>query len=404
MGCSSSSEASNCEQNKSENDGLRGQDPKEAEHDEEDEEEDDDDVVGEMNNGANVPQRGKRKQGGEMRRLAVMVEKEFQYIDESDPDSLANEDPEKLEYYEKSEEETSFLKEAISKVFIFQGIPLDSPSMTEFIGSFNKTSFLRGTNIMTEGEKGDELYVLFAGEARVTTERRDKSDETKVQYPRQFSISKPDKSLNMASIQPRNSITLRKLVKGDLFGELALLYNTTRAATVVAYDDVETFVTTRKAFRKTMLHSSQKILMTFLRDVPLFRYLTNNSLNKVAQLFTIENIEHNEEIVPYGAPPGNFMIVKNGMVIKIKPQNVKHEMIDEVGIHGVIPAIMQSTNNGSLNNTEWNEKEMILETLGRCQFFGDRPIYSGECFDGQYVAGPDGAQLLVMTKDSFEST
>ena len=192
-----------------------------------------------------------------------------------------------------------------------------------------------------------------------------------------------------------------------------------------------------------MVHSSHQQLIYFLRTVPLFRFMTNNSLSKVAALFTLENIEANEEIVPYGAPPGNFMIVKNGMVVKIKPQNVRHEMIEEVGLHGVIPAVMKPPSrdgcrngagdvegasprscsdgdgdgdgdNGqrSLNGAkggghassgdEWNEKEIILETLGRCQFFGDRPVTSGEAFDGQYVAGPDGAQLLVMTRDTFE--
>ena len=429
MGCSASSEGGGGK-NGGLKPGYRDEDCDDDDEEEEEEEEEEmsGDVVTELKSGRSSPDKAglvgaslgtvdsngnsratpggrKRKPVGETRRLAVMVEKDFNYTDDSGDHDQEKESAaaEPLEFHAKNDDEMQFLRKALSGIFIFEGIATSSDALDEFIHSFRSVRFERGTNIMEEGENGHELYILYSGEARVTTMKRDKNDWKKISFPRQFSISTPMSVEDAELPRERSSITLRKLEAGDLFGELALLYNTPRAATVTAFEDCEAFVTDRRAFRKAMLHSSHKSLIYFLRDVPLFRFMTNNSLNKIAALFTLENVEENEEIVPYGAPSGNFHIVKNGMVIKIKPQDVRHDMIDEVGVHGVIPAVRRVDAQGDSDDKTWDEKEIILETLGRCQFFGDRPIMSGECFDGQYVAGPDGAQMLVMTKDTFEA-
>lgn len=71
-----------------------------------------------------------------------------------------------------------------------------------------------GTALITEGEPGNTFYVIADGNVRVT----------------------------------RNGTTLRQLRAGDSFGELALLRDVRRTASVVAIDDVSTWALDRDSF------------------------------------------------------------------------------------------------------------------------------------------------------------
>ena len=111
MGCSSSSSASAGHQD----DGYET-------HTEEDEEAvDEGDSVGDLKSFTNKkdnPNGKKRKPGGELRRLAVMVERDYDYIeDEADPES-GNAIVEQIEYHEKSETEKTFLRYEYIYIYI----------------------------------------------------------------------------------------------------------------------------------------------------------------------------------------------------------------------------------------------------------------------------------------------
>jgi hypothetical protein len=80
-----------------------------------------------------------------------------------------------------------------------------------------------GTTLVTEGEPGDLFYVLAEGNVLVT----------------------------------RDGTTLRQLGAGDSFGELALLRNAPRTASVVALDDVTTWTLERDSFLTAVAYSPQ---------------------------------------------------------------------------------------------------------------------------------------------------
>ena len=80
-----------------------------------------------------------------------------------------------------------------------------------------------GTTLVTEGEPGNLFYVLAEGNVLVT----------------------------------RDGTTLRQLGAGDSFGELALLRNAPRTASVVALDDVTTWTLERDSFLTAVAYSPQ---------------------------------------------------------------------------------------------------------------------------------------------------
>jgi CRP/FNR family transcriptional regulator, cyclic AMP receptor protein len=86
-----------------------------------------------------------------------------------------------------------------------------------------------GKVLTREGQSGSEFFVIVGGEVSVT----------------------------------KNGQEIRTLGPGDFFGEIALLEDTPRTATVVAKTPLRFFVLTRRSFRSLLAHQpelEQKVL------------------------------------------------------------------------------------------------------------------------------------------------
>jgi CRP-like cAMP-binding protein len=86
----------------------------------------------------------------------------------------------------------------------------DRPTLDELVVGLPSMVFLQypaGSNVVTEGDRGEELYMLFRGEAVVSREGKKIAD----------------------------------LVPGDIFGEVGFLVGVPRTATVAAGRDCEVF-------------------------------------------------------------------------------------------------------------------------------------------------------------------
>jgi CRP-like cAMP-binding protein len=104
--------------------------------------------------------------------------------------------------------------EALSRVPLLSG--LDSKQLNALARSFTERAFPAGTVVVKEGdERGIGFFVIADGEARVT----------------------------------RKGEELDTLGPGDHFGEIALIGDRVRTATVTAESDLQTLVTTVWEFR-----------------------------------------------------------------------------------------------------------------------------------------------------------
>jgi CRP-like cAMP-binding protein len=73
--------------------------------------------------------------------------------------------------------------------------------------------------------------------------------------------------------------------EGDTFGELALMYDAPRAATVIAASNVVTWALDQTTFKKTLKDSTIKkrsMLQDFLKDVPILKLLTGTSFQSTS--------------------------------------------------------------------------------------------------------------------------
>ena len=91
---------------------------------------------------------------------------------------------------------------------------LNKPDKEKICDSFTISTFRKGEKIMREGERGDLFYIVKEGTAKVSVSEQE----------------------------------VGELQAGSYFGEMALLDDEVRKATVTATSDVDCFVLTRSVF------------------------------------------------------------------------------------------------------------------------------------------------------------
>ncbi len=95
----------------------------------------------------------------------------------------------------------------LSQIELFSG--LEPKSIQRIASQFNSVYFQKGENVLLEGDIGDAVYLVVEGELSILKE---------------------------TGIGPRE---LKRIGPGDVFGEMALISNRTRSATVKAVTDSE---------------------------------------------------------------------------------------------------------------------------------------------------------------------
>lgn len=121
---------------------------------------------------------------------------------------------------------------------------LDVKQKQAFVSAMSVCEFPAGEVIIKQGDTGDNFYVIEEGKCSISIER--KTDEEEV---------------------------VKNCGPGESFGELALLYNAPRAATVRAVTDVKTWFVDRVSFKLIMMAASlktQSMKLDFIKKVPIF--------------------------------------------------------------------------------------------------------------------------------------
>uniref|UniRef100_A0A8D3CPL1 cGMP-dependent protein kinase n=1 Tax=Scophthalmus maximus TaxID=52904 RepID=A0A8D3CPL1_SCOMX len=147
------------------------------------------------------------------------------------------------------------------------------------------TSLSRGCCVIQEGDDGSEVYVLEEGKVEVAKQGK-----------------------KLCSIGP-----------GKVFGELAILYNCTRTATVTALTDVRLWAIDRQGFQTIMMRTGLIKLSQytdFLRSVPSFQSLPEDVLSKLADVLEETHYSEGDYIIRQGASGDTFFIISEGQVRK----------------------------------------------------------------------------------------
>lgn len=114
-----------------------------------------------------------------------------------------------------------------------------------------------------------------------------------------------------------NGSVVGQLGDGQAFGELALLYDTHRQATIRAEEHSVAFMLDRDTFRYIVAHSSDDRrgeIQRALANVPLLSGLTHQQIAKISDSVEIVSFETGEYVIQKGSEGNIFYMVKEGTV------------------------------------------------------------------------------------------
>lgn len=179
------------------------------------------------------------------------------------------------------------IRKALKKHFIFS--QLNEREIEFFTKEMKPCSALRNNYIFKQGDKSGSYYILLEGACQVEI----------------------------------NGEKKRTLNYGDSFGDLGIIYNAPRSASVFALTDCELVEINRNVFKQVMDDINQqheKENKKFLEVLTFFKELTEEQKNALASTCFTETYDEGQVIFNQGDDANSFYVIKQGTVL-IKEKN-----------------------------------------------------------------------------------
>ena len=194
----------------------------------------------------------------------------------------------------KSEEAKQAIREKLNMAFMFQTLTEGEKDIV--IDAMEECKIAVNDVVIQEGDQGDCLYVIGSGTLSCSKIFPGKSDPT-----------------FLKAYQP-----------GEAFGELALLYNAPRAATISANEECLLFKLDRDTFNHIVKDASSKRrekYESFLAQVPIFETMEPYERSKLADAFTELNVRAGEFIIREGEEGKELFLLQDGTAVATKTLN-----------------------------------------------------------------------------------
>lgn len=221
-----------------------------------------------------------------------------------------------LPEYQKTKDEKALLAKALKNVFLFKH--LDDAQLETVLVHMKKHTAVKGDVIIRQGDPGNQFYIVQTGiyEARVVALPIDSCGLERPSFAQDsFSFnSAPDiKSLSMLGSTAVQTYQATK-DKHPSFGELALLYDKPRAATVTAMTDGVLWSLDRKIFRNSLVSGvkTRKNILRMFRRISVLKCVPTEKLQRLADLLSEVRFSYDEFIYKEGQKIDHFYIVVSG--------------------------------------------------------------------------------------------
>jgi len=194
--------------------------------------------------------------------------------------------------FPKSAEQMEKLRSILSASFMFSA--LEDKDMDIILLAVEQKIFEPGSRIIKQGDDGDCLYIIEEG-----------NPECKI-------------------LIDGNEKVVKQCVPGDVFGELALLYNSPRAASVDAVDKCTVWRLDQQSFNHIVKEAASKktsMYEDFLKKVRIFFSLDDIQRSQIADALKPAVFKKDDYITKQGENGDNFYIVEEGSLVALKSEN-----------------------------------------------------------------------------------
>lgn len=217
---------------------------------------------------------------------------------------------------------------------------LEMAQVKEIVECMYSVEYAAGSLIIKEGDIGSMLYIMEDGRVEVSKEGK----------------------------------VISHMSPGKVFGELAVLYNCKRTATIKAATGCKLYAIDRKCFQTIMMRTGlirQAEYTNFLKSVPTFQSLQEETLIKIADVLEETFYTNGDYIIRQGARGDTFFIISKGRV----RVTMKHP---------------------------GGAEEKVIRYLEKGEFFGEKALQGEDIRTANIIADdPDGVTCLVIDRDSF---
>ncbi|XP_063537146.1 cGMP-dependent protein kinase, isozyme 2 forms cD4/T1/T3A/T3B isoform X3 [Cydia strobilella] len=251
--------------------------------------------------------------------------------------SLTQDNEMKLVKIPKSNKSRELIKSAILDNDFMKN--LEMTQIREIVDCMYPVEYAAGSLIIKEGDVGSIVYVMEEGRVEVSRENK----------------------------------YLSTMAPGKVFGELAILYNCKRTATIKAATDCRLWAIERQCFQTIMMRTGlirQAEYTDFLKSVPIFKNLPEDTLIKISDVLEETHYQNGDYIVRQGARGDTFFIISKG----------------QVKVTQKLP----------------NNDEKFIRSLTKGDFFGEKALQGDDLRTANIIAdAPEGTTCLVIDRETF---
>jgi cAMP-dependent protein kinase regulator len=212
------------------------------------------------------------------RRVSVAAEK---YNPEDDDDAINI-------VHDKSNEERAYLLDAVKNIFLFRS--LEENQVNDLINAFFKRIVEPDEVIIVQGDDGDNFYVIESGDYDIYVNKQ-----------------------KVGTYAGHGS-----------FGELALMYNMPRAATIISMDGGKLWALDRSTFKRIVVKSAferRKMYEQLLENMPLFNTLNAYQRMSIADALYSKTFKKDDVIIKQGDTANCMYFLEEGKVRFYRKQN-----------------------------------------------------------------------------------
>ncbi|KAI7897685.1 cAMP dependent protein kinase regulatory subunit [Cokeromyces recurvatus] len=182
----------------------------------------------------------------------------------------------------KSKSEIDLIITSLKSHFFLKSI--EEEQRNEIIDCMEQRRFQTGEAVIEQGDVGDFFYIVSSGTLDCFVD----------------------------------GMLVTNYQRGDSFGELALMHNTPRAATIKTTSETLLWALDRVSFRSILIESNaQKRIMfeKFLEGIPLFKSLKSSEIHKIADSLKPVSFRDGDFILRQGDTGDHFYLIERGEVL-----------------------------------------------------------------------------------------
>ncbi|WVQ78761.1 hypothetical protein IAT38_000852 [Cryptococcus sp. DSM 104549] len=255
--------------------------------------------------------------------------------------------------FPKTEEQLLRIRQAIKPNFLFRN--LDEEQEADVLDAMKEVTIQPGEMVIEQGAAGDYFYVVESGTLDVFVKKDGQ-------------VLDPEKG-----DRPGLGKKVATCTEGNSFGELALMHNSPRAASILSLTACTLWALDRVSFRTILLdHTSRKrrLYESFLSEVQILASLQPQERAKIADVLESRTFNDGEDVIREGDAGEEFFLIESGNAVAIKK--------DAEG------------------------RETVVKRLGQGEYFGELALLNRRTRAATVrAAGPEKLRVAALGEQAF---